>query len=80
MHVVFEVHKRRGNLPSLTNRQEFFNGYKTRSLQSQSREIASWMQQRWAELNVLHPPLKLAMTKEGVNGARRAVCTKKQDD
>jgi hypothetical protein len=47
--VNFEGNKRRGNLPSLNNWQEVFNSYKNTSQQTQSGEIASWMQQRLAK-------------------------------
>jgi hypothetical protein len=47
--ILFEVNERRGNLPSLTSPEEVFNGCKTTRLRTQSREIASGIQQRLAE-------------------------------
>jgi hypothetical protein len=45
--VSFAGSKQRSNLPSLTGSRELFSSaIKTTSLQSQSREIASWIQQR----------------------------------
>jgi hypothetical protein len=44
--------KQRGNLPSLMDWRELFNGCKTASLRIRSKEIASGMQQRLAELRL----------------------------
>jgi hypothetical protein len=44
-----EIYKQRGNLPSLINPQEIFiNDMKASSLQTQSREIVSWIKQWFA--------------------------------
>jgi hypothetical protein len=49
--LTFEIDKRRGNLPSLNNNKELFlSDEKTTSPRTQSREIASWMQQQLAKL------------------------------
>ena len=50
VEVEFEIHERRGNLPSLNNGRENFNDCKTTLQQTQRREIASWMQQRLSVL------------------------------
>jgi hypothetical protein len=47
--IKFEANKRRGNLPSLTSKKEpFILLSKNTSLQPQSREIASGIQQRFS--------------------------------
>ncbi len=48
--ITFERNERRGNLPSLINWREFLNGCETTSPRTQSREIASGIQQRLASL------------------------------
>jgi hypothetical protein len=51
----FGTDKRHGNLLSLINIQEIFNACKIISLQTQSKEIASGMQQWLAKLIVTTP-------------------------
>ena len=48
--ITFEGNKRRSNLPSLNNWQEFFDSCKTTPFQNKSKEIASWIEKRFTEL------------------------------
>jgi hypothetical protein len=62
---VFVMNERRGNLPSLIFWREFFMACsKITFLQSQSREIASRVQQRFTLFAFLLPLWRLAMTTE----------------
>jgi hypothetical protein len=51
----FEINSRRSNLPSLINPREVLNGYEITSFQTQSKEIASGMQQRLAKFIFASP-------------------------
>jgi flagellin-specific chaperone FliS len=49
LRVCFEANERRGNLLSLINMQEIFNGCKITSQRTRGKEIASGIEQQLAE-------------------------------
>jgi hypothetical protein len=54
----FETNERRGNLPSLIHIREIFNDYEITSLRTQSRKIASGIQQCLAKFAFVTPSSK----------------------